>query len=292
MRYSAAARKSSSREEFTGKTDGTAAVTMARDIRPLIPEDLPELSRFLVAGFHTPLDADFAAPAVLRWKYLDREASAGLRPGLEATGLRPNGRRSRGSTRLFTPALRSALSLRSSTGKIVGHLGLCRTSFRGAGITTPCGRVTTMHIIDWLGSSDERSVGISLMRLSHQGVDPSSAWASALAHSPSASEPVINFAAWYRSLTACCDRLLVSQGGSWSPREGVPVGPCARRRHPIDAPARRATVTRAGSSFGPEIEQIVAKAEKHVILTEGRPCPFERIPPFPKAGFLRLAFTR
>ena len=62
---------SSSRDEFTGKTDGTAAVTMPRDIQPLRPDDLPELSRFLVTGFQARPDADFADPAVLRWKYLD-----------------------------------------------------------------------------------------------------------------------------------------------------------------------------------------------------------------------------
>ena len=44
---------------------------MTRDIRPLTPDDLPELSRLLTAGFHAPPDADFAAPEVLRWKYLE-----------------------------------------------------------------------------------------------------------------------------------------------------------------------------------------------------------------------------
>ena len=33
---------------------------MTRDIRPLTPDDIPELSRFLTAGFHAPPDADFA----------------------------------------------------------------------------------------------------------------------------------------------------------------------------------------------------------------------------------------
>ena len=44
---------------------------MPRDIQPLRPDDLPELSRFLVTGFQARPDADFADPAVLRWKYLD-----------------------------------------------------------------------------------------------------------------------------------------------------------------------------------------------------------------------------
>ena len=45
---------------------------MTRDIRPLTPDDIPELSRFLTAGFAAPPDADFAAPEVLRWKYLQK----------------------------------------------------------------------------------------------------------------------------------------------------------------------------------------------------------------------------
>ena len=44
---------------------------MARDIQPLTQADLPELSRFLAAGFQAPPEADFVAPEVLRWKYLE-----------------------------------------------------------------------------------------------------------------------------------------------------------------------------------------------------------------------------
>ena len=59
----------------------------------------------------------------------------------------------------------------NESGRIVGHLGLCRTYFEGQGIGGSSGRVPTMHIIDWLGSPEQRSIGISLMRLSHQGVE-------------------------------------------------------------------------------------------------------------------------
>ena len=44
---------------------------MAREILPLTLADVPELSRFLTAGFHTPSGADYAAPDVLCWKYLE-----------------------------------------------------------------------------------------------------------------------------------------------------------------------------------------------------------------------------
>ena len=59
---------------------------MARDIQPLRPDDLPELSRFLVTGFHAPPDADFADPAVLRWKYLDAKGLGFAARAQRATG--------------------------------------------------------------------------------------------------------------------------------------------------------------------------------------------------------------
>ena len=58
---------------------------MAREILPLTSDDIPELSRFLTAGFHTPPEADYAAPEVLRWKYLERtirQATNGATPVL------------------------------------------------------------------------------------------------------------------------------------------------------------------------------------------------------------------
>ena len=50
---------------------GIVASIMTREICPLTLDDLSELGRFLTAGFHTAPDADFAAPEVLRWKYLE-----------------------------------------------------------------------------------------------------------------------------------------------------------------------------------------------------------------------------
>lgn len=110
---------------------------MTRDVRPLTVDDLPELSRFLTAGFHAPPDAPFAAPEVLRWKF--------LRDG------RPDGE----------PLSYVALD---EAGSIVGHLGTCRTAFFGRGIEAP---VETLHMIDWLGSREHPSVGAGLMRKAH-----------------------------------------------------------------------------------------------------------------------------
>ena len=88
---------------------------MTRDIRPLTPDDLPELSRFLTAGFHAPPDSDFAAPEVLRWKYLE--------PAGDETDL---------------DTARSYVA-RDEGGRIVGHLGLCRTEFEGQALAASAG---------------------------------------------------------------------------------------------------------------------------------------------------------
>ena len=84
---------------------------------------------------------------------------------------RDNVHKTNRSIPIFIPEMCSATLHADGSGKIVGHLGLCRTYFHGHGITASPGRVATMHIVDWLGSPDERSIGISLMRLSHQGVE-------------------------------------------------------------------------------------------------------------------------
>ena len=52
---------------------------------------------------------------------------------------------------------------RDEAGRIVGHLGLCRTEFEGQALSALGGRVPTIHIIDWLGSPEHRALGMSLM---------------------------------------------------------------------------------------------------------------------------------
>ena len=39
---------------------------MTREICPLVLEDLSDVGRFVIAGFHAEPDADFAAPKVLQ----------------------------------------------------------------------------------------------------------------------------------------------------------------------------------------------------------------------------------
>jgi hypothetical protein len=115
---------------------------MTREICPLAIQDLCDLGRFLIAGFHAAPDADFAALDVLRWKYLEPRGEEDEAP-------------------------RSYLA-RKEGGHIIGHVGICRTAFEGDAI--PGGRITTLHMIDWLGSAEHRSVGASLMRRAHESV--------------------------------------------------------------------------------------------------------------------------
>jgi len=115
---------------------------MIREISPLVLEDLSDLGRFLIAGFHAVPDADFAAAEVLRWKYIDSRSEDDQAP-------------------------RSYLA-RDEQGRVIGHVGICRTTFEGNII--PDRRVATLHMIDWLGSVEHQSVGASLMRKAHQGV--------------------------------------------------------------------------------------------------------------------------
>lgn len=118
---------------------------MAHDIRPLTEADLPDLGRFLIAGFHAPADAPFAAADVLRWKYFDpRGVEAGNGP-------------------------RSYLARSAETGAVVGHVGVCPARFHGGGLG-PEG-VSTLHMIDWLSSRAGSGVGATLMRRAHQATD-------------------------------------------------------------------------------------------------------------------------
>jgi hypothetical protein len=87
------------------------ASIITREIYPLALQDLCDLSRSLIAGFHAAPDADFAALEMLRWKYL-----------------KPRGE--------DEEAPRSYLA-REEGGHIIGHVGICRTAFEGDAIPGP-----------------------------------------------------------------------------------------------------------------------------------------------------------
>ena len=110
---------------------------MAPAIRALEDGDLDELGRFLIEGFGAESDAEFAAIDVLRWKYLER-IGQGRGPRSFVAGFE---------------------------GRIVGHVGLVKSGF--VDTSRPAWCVPALHMIDWLGSKEQRSVGVSLMRRAH-----------------------------------------------------------------------------------------------------------------------------
>jgi hypothetical protein len=232
---------------------------MSREIRPLAPEDIAELSRFLAAGFHTPSDADFAAPEVLRWKYL----TAG-----EATG----------------PEAALSYVARDDSGRIIGHLGLCRTAFEGTALAAAGGRVATIHIIDWLGSPEHKAVGMRLMWRAHQGV------AAPFGLGVSQAALVVGERAGYelRSLVPVYTRVL--RPSYWLRAAGLAPWrrALAMTRDGADRLIRRPAIPRAVivprrvSSFGPEIVPIVEAAKEHAILTTRDPARLNAFLRFPR----------
>jgi hypothetical protein len=266
--------------------DGTSDVSMARGIRPLSAEDLPELSRFLAAGFQTRPDADFCDPAVLRWKYLEPK---GFGSGAHQGDDRTNGVSPREQPSSSSPAGRAPLSFvaLNEANQIVGHLGLCRTHFRGKGIAAPSGRVGTMHIIDWLGSPERRAIGISLMRLSHEGVETQ----FGLGVSPSALAVGERAGYQLRGLVPVYNRVL--RAGYWLRKGGL--GPLERflrlAREAAGRLVRRPRRSRVVlvlervSAFGPEVCEVVAKAERYAILTERDPARLNAFLRFPRQDF-------
>src|SRR5437763_10796874 len=105
---------------------------MTRESAPLCPEGLPGLGRFLAAGFRAEAGAEFAAPDVLRWKYLEPRwgGDAGSRSYVAREG-----------------------------GQIVGHVGFCPTAFRIIEGPGRAREVATLHLTDWLGSEGHPGVG-------------------------------------------------------------------------------------------------------------------------------------
>jgi hypothetical protein len=237
---------------------------MTRDIRPLTPNDLPEVSRFLTAGFHTPPDSGFARPEVLRWKYLEPlEANAGKGASGEGAPL--------------------SYVARDEAGQIIGHIGICRTAFEGRAMTQAGGQTATIHIIDWLGSPEHRAVGMSLMRKAHEGV--STQFGLGVSHSAL----VVGERAGYelRNLVPVYVRIL--RLGYWLRTSNVrPRYRALRIAHAFlgrlmqPTPATRVAITPMRvSRFGAEIDPIVRKAKEQVILTRRDPARLDRFLRFP-----------
>ena len=253
---------------------------MTRDIQPLTLNDVPELSRFLAAGFRAPPAADFAAPEVLRWKYLEPPRATTD----EADSDSPRNQVDLGVNTEIDMGSALSYIARDDAGRIIGHVGLCRTALEGQAITASGGRTATVHIIDWLGSRNHHSVGMSLMRRAHHGV------ATQFGLGVSQAALVVGERAGYelRSLVPVYSRVLRArywlQTGDSSPvKRGLRLA-----RHAMSWPVRRpaacwATITpKRVSAFGPEIAPIVEKAKSHVILTQRDATRLNRFLHFPR----------
>jgi hypothetical protein len=237
---------------------------MSRPICPLSPDDLPELSRFLTAGFHAPAEADFAAPDVLRWKYLEP---------IEPTSDSENS----------PAALPRSFVARDESGRIIGHIGICRTEFDGPGTAVVGGQAATIHIIDWLGSPDHRAIGMSLMRKAHEGVP------TQFGLGVSQAALVVGERAGYklRSLVPVYVRTL--RMGYWRRTGGLtPLGRALRVARaliqymtPFSQRPRAKIVLKRVSHFGAEIAPIIKSAKAKVVLTSRDPSRLNHLLRFP-----------
>ena len=110
-------------------------MTSGRQIAPLRRAEIPELSQFLICGLSVPETAYLFSHEVLLWKYFDG----------------PSG-----------PSEDSVCSLIArSSGRIIGHVGLWLRQLVVSGDgATP---ISTMHAIDWLGSTAHPGAGSLLM---------------------------------------------------------------------------------------------------------------------------------
>ncbi|MGC2540450.1 MAG: hypothetical protein WA372_04565 [Candidatus Sulfotelmatobacter sp.] len=238
---------------------------MFRDIRPLRLDDLPELSGFLTAGFHTPPAADFAARDVLRWKYLEP-------PEVTAHGSDPSG---------ATP---QSYVARDDAGRIIGHIGICRTAFEGRAPTVAGGQIATIHIIDWLGSPDHRAVGMSLMRKAHEGVP------TQFGLGVSQAALVVGERAGYelRSLVPVYVRVLRTRYWLGTGRLGlfqraIRIAHDIVRRAILPPRAPRTTITlKQVSCFGDEISPIIDQAKAAVVLKRRDPARLNQLLRFPR----------
>jgi hypothetical protein len=102
------------------------------------PEDLPELTEFLLGVFHTSCDAPFVRPEMMRWKYFMP------RPDW-------NGPRS---------------YLMRSEGRICAHGCVSPVTFGRPAGSTGSGTelVTGMRVIDWAGGRRAPAAGVTIMR--------------------------------------------------------------------------------------------------------------------------------
>jgi hypothetical protein len=255
-------------------------------ISPLAPGDLAELSRFLSTGFKSAPDADFSSLDVLRWKYLELVKSpleAGSCPAVihehqEAT------------THIAVPKLESrpispvSFVARTESGQIVGHIGICRTNFEGQALAAYGGLLPTIHIIDWIGSPQHRSVGMSLMRKAHEGT------VTQFGMGVSQAALVVGERAGYRLRQHIPVYARVLRAGYWLRAEGMdPLHRSARLvrdllQRSVNPLSNRSThlTLRPISAFGPEICPIAERVKASAVFTTRNPARLNHFLRFPR----------
>ena len=230
------------------------------EIHALSESDLAELREFLAKGFHTSPDAPFAAEDVLRWKYLEpRGSDAGEAP-------------------------RSYIARDVESRRIVGHVGICPSRFRGEGL--PSQGVSTLHMIDWLSSEEGRGAGGLLMRRAHQSSETQYGFGGS-----AAGRGVIDRGGY--DLVAevpVYHRVLRPSYRLRDPSHGLP-GRVSRALKDIVRSftkppkiARSTVEIRRVDQFGDEIIPITRKYEKHAILTTREPALLNYFLNYPRGG--------
>ena len=236
------------------------ALSMPHDVRPLTVADLPELSRFLVAGFHAPPDAPFAAVDVLQWKYFDPR-------GAEAGG-----------------APRSYLARDPATGEVVGHVGVCPGRWHGPGL--PAEGVSTLHMIDWLSSQAGAGVGALLMRRVHQACETQYGFGGS-----ASGRGVIDRGGYgLVRMVPVCQRVLRPGHRLRVPGQGL-TGRLLRAGRDVVTrlarPARRPRVeieARPVAVFGDEIGPALAALESQALFTTRAPELLNHVLRYPRGG--------
>ena len=238
----------------------------ALNVRPTALDDLPELGRFLVEGFHAPPGASFAATDVLRWKYFDPR-------GLDAGD-----------------APRSLLAREPKLGAIVGHVGVCPARFRGGAL--PADGISTLHMIDWLSTGG--GAGAALMRRAHRAADTQYGFGGS-----AAGRGVIDRGGYgLVALVPVVQRVLRPGHRLRDPSHGV-LGRLARAARDVAGiagrPPRRADKSvelRPVAAFGPEVNRVLQRSMPRALFTSRGPDFLNHVLRYPRGGVTGFLLDR
>jgi hypothetical protein len=235
---------------------------MPHDIRPTVEADLPELSRFLIEGFHAPTDAPFAAVDVLGWKYFD--------PLGDEAGETP----------------RSYIGIDPETRRIVGHLGVCPSRFHGREFGLPPDGVSTLHMIDWLSAKNAVGVGARLMRRAHQATTVQYGFGGSVAGRTVGGRGgyavVANVPVYHRVLRPL--HRLSEPGHGWGGRAARALWDAAGiARRPPKRPKTPIELERV-TTFGEEVAPILERYESRAIFTSRSAGALNHALRYPRGG--------